>query len=83
MAIPSTLVFFPLFLLLMFWTIYLQFEYVETSTKKTFERVPVGNRGQMQKNCSHPGVRKGRTCPLGMCLIIYPIHLRNSFAIIF
>ena len=50
MAIPSTLVFpSPLFLLLMFWTIYLQFEYVETSTKKTFEREPAGNRGQMEK----------------------------------
>ena len=33
----------------MFWTIYLQFEYAETSIKKTFERVPAGNRGQMQK----------------------------------
>ena len=67
----------------MFWTIYLQFEYAETSIKKTFERVPAGNRGQMQKIAPHPEVWKGRTCPLGMCLIIYPIHLRNSFAIFF
>uniref|UniRef100_A0A7N2RD53 Uncharacterized protein n=1 Tax=Quercus lobata TaxID=97700 RepID=A0A7N2RD53_QUELO len=47
----------------MFWTIYLQFEYEETSIKKTFERVPAGNKGQMQKIAPHPGVWKGRTCP--------------------
>ncbi|KAF3954948.1 hypothetical protein CMV_019772 [Castanea mollissima] len=28
---------------------FLQLHDIETSTKKTFERVPAGNRGQMQK----------------------------------
>ncbi|KAK7861497.1 uncharacterized protein CFP56_000221 [Quercus suber] len=83
MAIPSTSVFFsPLFLLLKFWTIYLQFEYAKTSIKKTFERVPAGNRGQMQKIAPHPGVWKGRTCPLVVVVHIPFIAIRDAGSIV-